>query len=117
MEKTAEADCDEKIKMETCSMESPVCEAISYCSDAYDLRFTNETGQTKVKSICDRYKHSKPSTCAESGCKAFLLVELYSCPSGTSSLFFCFYLFGFSYSVKGIDVRLHSFFWNNFLDM
>ena len=72
MEKTAEADCDEKIKMETCLMESPVCEAISYCSDAYDRRFTNETGHTKVKSICDRYKHSKPSTCAESGCKAFI---------------------------------------------
>ena len=72
MEKTAEADCDEKTKMETCSMESPVCEAISYCSDAYDRRFTNETGHTKVKSICDRYKHSKPSTCAESGCKAFI---------------------------------------------
>lgn len=43
-----------------------------------------------------------------------LIVELYSCPSGTFSLFFCFYLFGFSYNVTGIDVRLHSFFLESF---
>ena len=96
MEKTAEADCDEKIKMETCSMESPVCEAISYCSDAYDRRFTNETGHTKVKSICDRYKHSKPSTCAESGCKAFIRV-----PWVPSRYSFAFIYLGFRTMLKG----------------
>lgn len=68
--KTAEADCNEKIKMETCTQKHPICEAVSDNLGTLTRNCTNEMDHSITRNNCNFFQDCKASKCTEPRCMA-----------------------------------------------
>lgn len=68
--KTAEADCNEKIKMETCTQKHPICEVVSDNLGTFTRNCTNEMDHSITRNDCNFFQDCKASKCTEPRCMA-----------------------------------------------
>lgn len=68
--KTAEADCNERIKMKTCTQKHPICEAVSDNLGTFTRNCTNEMDHSITRNDCHFFQDCKASKCTEPRCMA-----------------------------------------------